>query len=80
MTVFVDDFSTQSNKDSDLECVREALKRCRTARLALNSEKMYLAMRRGVLLAYVISEKGRKPDPKKIAVAHLSGLQRCKHA
>ena len=29
MTVFVDDFSTQSNASSHLECVREALVRCR---------------------------------------------------
>jgi hypothetical protein len=70
MTVFVDDFSTQSNTESHLECVREALKRCRMTRLALNPEKTYLAVRRGVLLGYVVSEKGREPDPEKIAVIY----------
>ena len=68
MTVFVDDFSIQSDKESHLECVREALKRCRMARLALNPENTYLAVKNGVLLGYVVSERGREPDPEKIAV------------
>jgi hypothetical protein len=38
------------------------------ARLALNPEKIYLAVQKGVLLGYVVSEKGREPNPEKIAV------------
>ena len=68
MTVYIDDFNTQSSVGDHLECVREALKRCRKVRLALNPEKTYLAVQRGILLVYVVSEKGREPDPKKITV------------
>lgn len=68
MTVFVDVFSTQSDVGNHLECVREAFKRCRNARLAMNPKKTYLVVQRGVSLGYVVSEKGRKPDPEKIAM------------
>jgi hypothetical protein len=68
MTVFVDDFSIQSDTESHLECVRDALKRCRMAKLALNLEKTYLAVQKGVLLGYVVNERGREPDPEKIAI------------
>lgn len=72
MTVFVDDFSTQSSAAEHLQCVREALIRCRRMQLALNPEKTFLGVQRGVLLGYVVSEKGREPDPDKIAV--IEGL------
>ncbi|OAE35250.1 hypothetical protein AXG93_1162s1260 [Marchantia polymorpha subsp. ruderalis] len=72
MTVFVDDFSTQSSAGEHLQCVREALIRCRRMQLALNPEKTFLGVQRGVLLGYVVSEKGREPDPDKIAV--IEGL------
>ena len=68
MTVYVDDFSTQSDEGSHLECVRKTLKRCKTTRLVVNPEKTYLAVRRGVLLGYVVNERGREPDPEKIVV------------
>lgn len=34
----------------------------------LNSEKNYLAVQRGVFLGYVVSERGREPDPEEIAM------------
>ena len=37
-------------------------------RLALNPDKTFLGVQRGVLLDYVVSEKGREPDPDKIAM------------
>lgn len=36
--------------------------------LVLNPEKILLDVHEGVFLDYVVSEKGRKPDPDKIAV------------
>ena len=42
MTVFVDDFNTQSSTSQHLESVREALMRCRKAQLALNPYKTFL--------------------------------------
>ena len=62
MTVFMDDFNTQSNTNQHVECVREAL----------NPDKTFLDIQRRVLLDYVVSEKGREPDPDKIAV--IDGL------
>ncbi len=41
-------------------------------RLALNPDKTFSGVQRGVLLRYVVSEKGREPDPDKIAV--IDGL------
>ena len=74
--VFVDNFSTQSNAGSHLECVREALVTCRMMQLALNPDKTFLGVHKIVLLDYVISEKGREPNPDKITViddvTHLS--------
>ena len=57
VTVFVDDFSTQSSASSHLECVREALFRCRKMQLALNPDKTFLVVHKGVLLGYVVSKK-----------------------
>lgn len=68
MAVFVDNFNTQFSTSQYLESVREALMRCRKALLALNPDKTYLGVHRGVLLGYVMSEKGKEPDPEKIAV------------
>ena len=67
-TVFVDDFSTQSSASEHLQCMREALIRCRKMQLALNPDKTFLGVQRGVLLGYVVSEKGREPDSNKIVV------------
>ena len=68
MTIFVDDFSTQSSAREHLRCVREALIRCRKMQLALNPDKTFLGVQRGVLLGYVVSEKRREPDLNKIAL------------
>ncbi len=68
MTVFIDDFSTQSNAETHLECVQEAFNRCRKAGIALNPEKLFLAVVKGILLGYVVSKDGREPDPEKVAV------------
>jgi hypothetical protein len=46
--------------------------RCRKMQLALNPDKTFLGVNRGVLLGYVVSEKEREPDPEKIEV--ISGL------
>jgi hypothetical protein len=73
MTVYIDDFSTQSQKEDHLGHVRQSLERCRKVRMALNPEKTYLAVHRGVLLGYVVSKSGREPEPEKIKV--ITNLQ-----
>ena len=72
MTVYINDFSTQFSTSQHLQCIREALVRNRQMQLALNPDKTFLGIQRGVLLGYVVSEKGREPDPDKIAV--IDGL------
>ena len=44
MTVYIDDFSTQSTSDNHVESVRLALVRCRNMRLALNPDKTFLGV------------------------------------
>ena len=44
MTVYIDDFSTQSNTSEHLQIVKEALVRCRQMRLALNPDKIFLGI------------------------------------
>lgn len=66
MTVFIDYFSTQSKINDHLKCLRDALKRCRKVRLALNPEKTYLTVQRGILLGCVVNEKGKDPTWKKL--------------
>ena len=41
-------------------------------RLALNLDKDFLRVQRGVLLSYVVNEKGKEPDLDKIVV--INGL------
>ena len=64
ITMFIDVFRTQSNSDDNLECVRLALVRCRTMRLALNPDETFLGIQRGGPLSYVGNGKGRAPDPE----------------
>lgn len=47
MTVFIDDFSTQSSRAAHLDSVRESFKWCRRTGIALNPDKIFLAVRRG---------------------------------
>ena len=61
-----------TNQRDHVENVRLALARCRKMRLALNPDKTFSGVQRVVLLRYVVSEKGREPDPDKIAV--IDGL------
>ena len=44
MTVYIDDFNTQSTGDNHVESVRLALLRCRNMRLALNLNKTFLGI------------------------------------
>ena len=68
MTVFIDDFSTQSSEAEHLECVRKSFACCRRAGIALNPSRIFLAVKRGVLLGHVVTAAGREPDPTKVEV------------
>jgi hypothetical protein len=36
----------------------------------LNPAKLYIEVKRGVLLGYIVSEAGTEPDPEKVEVIH----------
>ena len=78
MTIYIDDFKTQSSTKEHLHCVRETLVRCGQMRFALNPDKTFLKVQSGVLLGYIVSEKGRESDLDKIAV--IDGLETPRNA
>lgn len=46
MTVYIDDFSTQSNREDHLPLVEECLIRCRRTGIVLNPDKLFLGVQR----------------------------------
>ena len=68
ITVFIDDFSIQSNANQHIGCIREILIRSRKMQLALNPDKTFMGVHKGVLLGYMVNENGREPYPDKIMV------------
>ena len=73
MTVFIDDFSTHSSAAEHLYWVQECLIRCRRTGIAVNLDKLFLAVKRGVLLGHIVSQEGTEPDPTKVEV--ITNLQ-----
>ena len=73
MTVFIDNFSTHSSAIEHLYWVRECLIRCRRIGIAVNPDKLYLAVKRGVLLGHIVSQEGTELDPTKVEV--ITNLQ-----
>jgi hypothetical protein len=63
--------------------LKACFERCRRYGIALNPEKIFLAIECGVLLGHVVSQKGKEPDPEKIEVivnlqppSDVKGVQR----
>ncbi len=83
MSFFIDDFNTQTSKIDHMVMLRACFDRCHRFGIALNPEKIYLAMERGVLLGHTVSQKGKEPNPEKIEViinlqppSDVKGVQR----
>jgi hypothetical protein len=68
MTVFIDDFSTHSKREDHLYWIHECLIRCRNTRIAINPDKLFVAVVRGVLLGHIVFEAGIELDPEKVEV------------
>ena len=68
MIVYIDDFSTQSNREDHLPLVEECLIRCCKTGIALNPDKLFLGVKKGILLCYVVSKEGKQADPEKVEV------------
>ena len=50
MTIYIDDFSTQSSISQHLQCIREALVRYNQMQLALSPDKTFLGVQEGCLI------------------------------
>lgn len=66
MRVFIDDFSVFGSKAMHLNHLRMCLTRARMFRMSLNPYKSAIAVKKGILLGYVLSEEGLAIDPKKV--------------
>ena len=68
MTVFIDDFSIHLKREDHLYWIRECLIWCCNTQIAINPDKLFVAVIRGVLLGHIVSEVGIEPDPEKVEV------------
>lgn len=68
MTIYIDDFSTQSIHEVHLDLIRKCLIQCKRIGIALNWTKLYVALKRGVLLELVVSKERKAPNPKNVEV------------
>jgi len=66
MEIFMDDFSVfGSSFDDCLSNLRKVLERCREKNLALNWQKCYCMVKKGIVLGHTISRYGIKVDKAK---------------
>jgi hypothetical protein len=81
---YVDDIVVKTRKASDLLSDLEVTFRCMRAKgIKLNPEKCVFGVSRGMLLGFIVSKRGIKANPKKIAaitnmgpIRDLKGVQR----
>jgi hypothetical protein len=81
---YVDDIVVKTRKASDLLSDLEITFRCLRAKgVKLNPEKCVFGVPRGMLLGFIVSERGIKANPEKIAaitnmgpIKDLKGVQR----
>jgi hypothetical protein len=81
---YVDDIIVKTRKDSDLLSDLEVTFLCLKAKgVKLNPEKCVFGVPRGMLLRFIVSERGIEANPKKVAavtsmgpIADLKGVQR----
>jgi hypothetical protein len=75
--VYVDDIVVKSRKAGDLvNDLRIAFECLRENGVKLNPEKCVFKVPRGMLLGYIVSQRGIKPNPKKVLVLERMGLIR----
>jgi hypothetical protein len=71
---YVDDIVVKTRKANDLvNDLRIAFDCLRANGVKLNPEKCVFGLPRGMLLGYIISQRGIKPNPKKVAALDRMG-------
>ena len=77
--IYLDDITVFSKIDSDhLQHLRKVFLKCKKIGISLNPKKSHFVMEEGKLLGHIISEKGIKIDPDRVATIHQIGLPRNK--
>ena len=77
--IYLDDITVFSKSDLDhLQHLRKVFLKCRKFGISLNPKKSHFAMEEGKLLGDIISEKGIKIDPDRVATIQQIGLPRNK--
>ena len=68
VVIYLDDITMFSKTDLDhLHHLRKVFLKCRKFGISLNPKKSHFAMEEGKLLGHIISEKGIKIDPDRMA-------------
>jgi hypothetical protein len=74
---YVDDIVVKTRKADDLvDDLRVAFDCLRANGLKLNPEKCIFGVSRGMLLGYIVSQRGIEPNPEKVAALDCMGLIR----
>lgn len=68
MSIFIDNFRYQSSKNDHLISLQFCFQQCKRVGIFLSSDKIYLAIKRRILLSHVISKKKKELDLEKIEV------------
>ena len=68
VVIYLDDITVFSKSDPDhLQHLRKVFVKCRTFGIFLNPKKSHFAMEEGKLLSHIISDRGIKIDPDRVA-------------
>ena len=77
--IYLDDITMFSQSDLDhLQHLKWVFLKCRKFGISLNPKKSHFAMEKGKLLGHIISERGIKVDPDRVAAIQKIGLPRNK--
>jgi len=68
MKIFLDDFTIFSDMSTHLEKLRECFQKCRGYGISLNLDRCAFMVCSRTILRFIVSKKGKTPDPKKIEV------------
>jgi hypothetical protein len=79
VVIYLDDITVFSKSDPDhLQHLKRVFLKCRKFGISLNPKKSHFAMEEGKLLGHIISKKGIKIDPDRVAVIQKIDLPRKK--
>jgi hypothetical protein len=66
MKIFLDDFIVYNNMESHLMKLRLCFQKCNKYTISLNPEKCAIMIFSRLTLGFIVSKKGKIPNPKKV--------------